>query len=408
VNTLIAAMRRVVLITGVAVLASLVAAPGFAADGDSVTWKDGLKFKSADGSTAISIGGRLHTDFVWLSVDDDFKENVGDPDDGTEVRRARLFVSGTLYHSIDFKAQYDFAGGIAGFRDAYMSLNSVPGVGYVRVGQQKEPVGLEFLTGSNYITFMERGVNTVFNPDRNVGLRMENSTSNNALNGSLGVFRRADPQGTSTAEDGLDAAARVSGSPWYAEDGRKALHVGVSGVYSASADDTLRFGARPEVHFLGRLVDTRAIPAKSSMLVNAEAAVVVGSFSAQAEFALDRLDSEPLEDPTFTAWYAYASWFVTGESRNYNRKGGVFKRVKPKNNINTKDGGGFGAWEVAVRISAVDLNDSMASGGEMTDITLGVNWYLNPATRVMVNYVRADVKETGVVNAIQTRFQIDF
>ncbi len=47
-------------------------------------------------------------------------------------------------------------------------------------------------------------------------------------------------------------------------------------------------------------------------------------------------------------------------------------------------------------------------GGQQTDITLGVNWYLNSAARFMVNYVRADIKEMGKVGVIQGRVQIDF
>jgi phosphate-selective porin OprO/OprP len=47
-------------------------------------------------------------------------------------------------------------------------------------------------------------------------------------------------------------------------------------------------------------------------------------------------------------------------------------------------------------------------GGEQQDITLGVNWYLNPVTRVMLNNVFANIKDVGNVNVFEVRFQIDF
>jgi phosphate-selective porin OprO/OprP len=70
--------------------------------------------------------------------------------------------------------------------------------------------------------------------------------------------------------------------------------------------------------------------------------------------------------------------------------------------------GGLGAWEVGVRYSQVDLNDSIVSGGELDDITIGLNWHLNPNVRVMLNYVRADLDDVGDADIFQTRFQVDF
>jgi len=44
----------------------------------------------------------------------------------------------------------------------------------------------------------------------------------------------------------------------------------------------------------------------------------------------------------------------------------------------------------------------------MSTITGGLNWYLNPATKVAFNYVYADVKNIGKANIFQMRFQIAF
>ncbi len=53
--------------------------------------------------------------------------------------------------------------------------------------------------------------------------------------------------------------------------------------------------------------------------------------------------------------------------------------------------GGSGAWEVAARISSLDLDDDGTDGGELDDLTFGVNWYLNPNTRLMLDYILADL-----------------
>ncbi len=64
-------------------------------------------------------------------------------------------------------AQYDFAGGDADFKDVYVGLKKLPGVGTLKVGHFKEAFGLEELTSSKYITFIERSLPTeAFAPSR--------------------------------------------------------------------------------------------------------------------------------------------------------------------------------------------------------------------------------------------------
>ena len=70
--------------------------------------------------------------------------------------------------------------------------------------------------------------------------------------------------------------------------------------------------------------------------------------------------------------------------------------------------GGSGAWEIAFRYSSADLTDAGIAGGEEDNITVGVNWYPNPATRLMINYVMADVDGVGDGDFILVRWQVDF
>ena len=90
-----------------------------------------------------------------------------------------------------------------------------------------------------------------------------------------------------------------------------------------------------------------------------------------------------LSDNKFSGWYAEASWFLTGETANY--RDGKFIRPDVL--------GQRGAWEVAARVSSVDLNDLDVSGGKQTNVSVGVNWYSHTHWRIMGNLIK--VKADG-------------
>ena len=105
------------------------------------------------------------------------------------------------------------------------------------------------------------------------------------------------------------------------------------------------------------------------------------------------------------------SYFLTGEHRPYSGSYETFGRVKPKRNF--MDGGkGAGAWEAALRYGYTDLSDKDVYGGDQGDISVGLNWYLNPVSRIMFNYVWTDIDKPGVgggiLNIFEVRFQVDF
>ena len=48
-----------------------------------------------------------------------------------------------------------------------------------------------------------------------------------------------------------------------------------------------------------------------------------------------------------------------------------------------------GAFEIAGRYSYLDLDSAGINGGVLHDWTLGLNWYTNRNSRVMLNYIAA-------------------
>lgn len=87
---------------------------------------------------------------------------------------------------------------------------------------------------------------------------------------------------------------------------------------------------------------------------------------------------------------------ITGQRRRYNDGNYAFDGPKIEGSFNPAEGN-WGAWELALRYSDMDLNylQGVAGtplpvggirGGELKIITAGVNWYLNSIARVMLDY----------------------
>jgi phosphate-selective porin OprO/OprP len=367
-----------------------------------LSWSNGFKLENPSSDIALKFGGRIQNDWAWYSADDDLEAEVGAFEEGTEFRRARLFFEGELYDRVEFKAQYDFAGGDPELKDVYLGLINLPGVGGLRVGHYKEPFSLEEQTSSKYLTFLERALPIeAFSPSRNSGFMLHDG--GDRYTWAVGLFRDTDDFGDAVERDEVSFTGRVTGVPWTNEDGSRLLHLGLSASQREPTDDSLRFRSRPESHLAPRVVDTGAFGAAGLTLLDAEAALVYGPFSAQGEWVQASVDRPVDPSVDVDGFYVFGSWFLTGEHRPYD--GGSFGRVKPASPW--KDGG-YGAWEIALRYSTLDLSDGAVTGGEVDDVTFGVNWYPFANVRWMANYVMSDRDGVGSVDAFQMRFQIDF
>ena len=106
-------------------------------------------------------------------------------------------------------------------------------------------------------------------------------------------------------------------------------------------------------------------------------------------------------------WYAQAVWNVTGEAWADMYKGGAWGGLKPKNDFNP-NGSGWGAWQVGVRYSKFEADEGFRSTGSVGFLeadawTLGVNFYPNANTRIMLNYVRSDFDKQDSAVAVNGR-----
>ncbi len=378
-------------------LAAFLVVPAASADWKT-KWSNGHKIESEDGKFKLKFGGRLMADYHFEDCD----PGLACEGDGFEFRRARIFFSGTIYERIEFKTNYDFAGGEADFKDVWIALKS--DWGKVKFGHFKEHFSLEELNSSKYLAFLERSLNNAFAPARNSGIGFEGKSDK--VTWGVGAFYDADDFGISTNEDNVNITGRVVFRPLFEDKGRKLFHIGIAATQKDRAS-SIRFRVRPEAHFTNRFVDTRSFSADDALIFGLELAGVHNNFWWAAEYnQADVSRPGSLGDPTFDGGYIQAGYIFGDNYRRYKTSSATFDRQKPDSNWGMD--GGKGAWELAFRYSTIDLTDEGITGGEEDNISVAVNWYLNPATRLMINYVMADIEDVGDADFILVRWQVDF
>ncbi len=372
-------------------------------DQAKITVKDKLEIASNDGDFSMRVGGRVQADAAFY--DEDNLHHT----DGTEMRRARLFVQGKLWQAWKYKLQYDFVNtGSSGIADAYLQYTGLPWK--VTVGHFKQPFSLQNMTSSKYITFTERGLPHLFTPGRAIGVAAGRSGKNWSLN--AGLFGEGIDGASSNEDEGYAFTGRGTYAPIL--DKQQHLHLGASVSYRESgSNDAISFSERPESHVTNiKEVSTGSINADSNLRTVAEAAYTFNRASLQGEYYYVDIERDGSGSPDldFSGYYLEGSWFLTDDMRNYSGSKGSYGKVKPHSVVGK---GGMGAWQLAVRFSSVDLNDADINGGEAENLSFGVNWFATNNIRMTANYVKVLDVEGGSSDAdepesFQMRAQVEF
>jgi phosphate-selective porin OprO/OprP len=456
-------------------------------------WNNAFDAESANKDFRVKIGGRTQVDAAAFSVGpgpDQRPDQAGlEPAiaNTANIRRARFRIEGRMYEMYDWACEYDFvnqinvnnekfpsekdAGPLTAVTDLWMQVREIPILGTVRIGNQKDPYGYEHLTSSRWLNFMERSFNQdafegPFNNGFLPGIQILNNNEAGDVAWQVGEFKNtSNPFGFSNSSGGSMTVGRLVYLPVYEDEGRKLLHLGVSGrtmeprrQYLAFDADGLPIGNPvPAVRFRSR-GDIRNGPPGPLNSIYADAGLLSGTWqnmiglefvgnngpwSFQSEYFGSWLynarttgigasgtfgQQPPKNTPVGTVYYqgGYAEvlYFLTGESRTYSKIEYRFDRPIPHNNFYALRGGGSGrrlsvsegAWQVGVRYNYLCLNDGEVNGGVLNGMTLGLNWLLNPNARVYFNYdftyrnfVNSNnVNGSGCINGFGTRLAFDF
>jgi|GEM_PF-4927839 len=247
----------------------------------------------------VKLGGHVQLDYVsWLRADEKISGSPG-PQDYFEFRRLRLVADGTGYEQFDFHLQMTLEPETVGetpgvispdVKDAYLSMNDIPGVGRLRIGNFFVPFSLEQVTNDTNNIFLERSIPSqgVFSPDREVGIAVYNCTADERLGWAAGAFFDSISEGLKERIDdnqGARFSSRITWLPYYDEEakGRSLIHLGAGVLHTLDQDKRVRFRSRAQTREGPRVIDSGAISADEYTTGNLEFAAVMGPVTVQSE-----------------------------------------------------------------------------------------------------------------------------
>jgi phosphate-selective porin OprO/OprP len=388
--------------------------------------------------------GRIQADY-WAFPHTSAGANAfetGDPNEPVAdrflFRRLRIGIQGQIPDNMLYKLEVDFNNpNNPQLKDNYIGWESLPTLQTLLIGNQKRPYSLDQIHSTRFTIFLERpAIIEAFNQDsRRFGIQSYGYSEDLAYDWRYGVFKSQDIQNLGTVlatpigDYQAEAAGRLARTWWNdASDGRTYAHTAIAGTVAstdptAPPNSTAHFQTRPEARTETRWLDTGVIAgANNYELMGLEGVFNYGPLHVEGEFQhvwMQRI-SEP--DLNFSGGYIYAAWFLTGEHMAWDRQTGQLARTEPFSNFfrvrTTNDAidGGWGAWQVAVRLSHADLSDLNIHGGISNEVTYSLIWYFNSHSKLIFNCITGDIRDRRSVDGLTaanftmlgTRLAVDF
>jgi phosphate-selective porin OprO/OprP len=357
-------------------------------------WQNGFYLQSADGANRLHVGGYIQADARA------FPSSRGATGlDSFFLRRVRPILEGTVFKNIDFRLMPDFGLGTTVLQDAYLVLRYLPQA-QLQAGKFKQSLSLEWLQPGSDLIFIERSIANNLAPHRDVGIQLfgdlAGGTLTYQLGGSNGLNDGASSDGD--ADSSKDFVGRVFAQPFKnrAKSPLQGLGIGIAGTTGGRDNDPV---SNVSYRTAGR---STFFSYKSSVVASGTQSRLApqlyyysGPFSLMGEQISSRVD---LRNGTTRgkvsnrAWFVQASYVLTGEKASYSQN------VSPRTPLDPR-AGGWGALELAARYAHVRVDpdafrlgfaDPTAAASRANALGIGLNWYLNQAVKLQLNYERTN------------------
>jgi len=359
---------------------------------DETKWNK-WETKYVDG---IFLAATLLDRINWFSQNSDSEQQVGKLEraEGGEIRGLRFGAVGTINFPKPWV--YTIYGATNAFdkgfelerQDGFSMLDyrlDIPVFErmFLSVGKQKEPISMERVMSLIQLPMQERSsVSDAFILSRNFGIVLSGDALNENMSWAGGIFNNFIDSDKSMGSTATQLVGRVTWLPYMSDDASNLVHLGIGMRYSNAKQD-VQYRSEPEFNSSPLFVDTGLLNADDAMQVNLEATWRKGPYWLAGEYISSRVDSRSFGDRLFDGFHITGSWIISGEMREYNRRSGILGSVPVSKSVYQN---GWGAWEVSMRYSTLNLTDGLVDGGDMDIWSLGLNWWLSPFFSVSANY----------------------
>ena len=372
--------------------------------------KDGaFTLESANGRNSIQLTGRMHLDYRQNNLDlyetTDNDRDSASAADAWSLRRTRLGVKGTFAQ--DFK--YEIVGNLPGTATldvGFVDYAKFPAM-QLRMGKFKQPFGLEQLTSSNNIDFMERSYVDQIAPAKKIGAMIFGEPTK-GFTYAASTFTMNDTELDQTGDKANFAGRTTLNFAELSGNKDAIMHVAIagfdneynvqpttsSGTIEANKSNITRANIlafrtpgqglnsifRAQIGGLGTTtiaqsaISNQTAQVKSNA-VGLEGAFALKNFKLQGEFARSNFkgsynNSAESIDMDAKMYYGEVMWLATGEKYADAYKAGTFSSIKPLNNFDF-DKNQWGALEFGLRaerytVDNVDAESAAASSATMT------------------------------------------
>lgn len=319
------------------------------------------------------------------------------------VRRARLDFKGSLEKMFGFRLMGEFEGdngtNTANLKEGWVEYNQFPEI-RIKIGQFKEPFGLENLYSDLHLDLIERPMAENFiRPEQDLGLMVFGKIFGKRLEYGLGVFNGS---GTNVAEnnDDKDFAGRIAFIPV------KHLTVGSSMTYGKQTSTLDNTGPTTAAgtHFLTFVNPTAGADVQTNrvrMRAGGDVEWFTGPFSLKGEYVFNHFRGITFGG-TSRSWDMHGfsgqtTYILTGEEKSNSQA------FVPKKPFNPKEGT-WGAIEWVGRLETLRSDQGLIDAGfatgtdDLWSLTSGINWYWNRHVQISANYIFVKFDDT-ITNA---------
>ena len=331
--------------------------------------------RSADGSFETFVTGYAQLDYHGYQAG-----NV--PPDTFLIRRARLIVEGKLERFFDYRIEGDFSDTTSTIlRDFYVRVHRFDEL-QLTFGQVRVPISQEEIRQDAVQDFVERSLVNGLVPSRSPGMMASGVIGKGVFEYQVGAFNGKGLlalNNNSTPEGAL----RLRFAPWKNSKDFWTRGIAFGGAYTQgqSVGGTSVRGQTESRSFTFFTPDTVNGQINRA---NGEFTWMLGPAAFRTEYVQTSQERENLGPGGTTlpgvvakGSMALFTYLLTGETKPQSGA------VVPRNNLfgeqNAKPG--FGAWELKVRYSNLQISDATSKSNRSETVYFGVNWYLNRYVR---------------------------